>query len=506
VTRWSWVIDQTKCIGCHACTTACKSENDVAVGVFRTWVKNVDVGTFPEVRRHFAVLRCNHCEDAPCVEICPVTAMYQRADGLVDFDEDLCIGCKACMQACPYDAIYLDPDSNTAAKCNFCSHRVDQGLLPACVVVCPVEALVFGDLDDPTSKVSRELAEKKVTVRRPEQRTKPKAFYIGAHEATLDPLAAEHDGMYAWADMKNEGTGAQGHRRTVPRSPGAPVPRVSYDVPRQRTWGWKVSSYIWAKSLAAGAALVLAVARIAGYDPGGPVLKWYAPLAAVFFLTLTGALLVADLKRPERFWMILVRPQWRSWLARGAFVITGFGACLVAWIAARWLGAEQVLDFLAWPVAVLAFITAVYTALLFAQCEGRDLWQSPVLYFHLALHAPVAALTALFIAAPALGVAQKTSPFAPWLSAGLGALAGLALVDAYGWHPTPNASAAARALGSGRYAALFRASLIGGFALPAALFLIGPVALFPLAGALALAGLWLYGHALVLAGQGPPIS
>ena len=171
MTRWAWVIDQTKCIGCHACTTACKSENHVALGVFRTWVKNVDVGTFPEVRRHFAVLRCNHCEDAPCVEICPVTAMYQRADGLVDFDESLCIGCKACMQACPYDAIYMDPDSNTAAKCNFCSHRVDEGLLPACVVVCPVEALLFGDMDDPASKVGRALKEQRVSVRRPDDRT-----------------------------------------------------------------------------------------------------------------------------------------------------------------------------------------------------------------------------------------------------------------------------------------------------------------------------------------------
>src|SRR4051812_6899233 len=202
MTRWSWVIDQRKCIGCHACTTACKSENDVAVGVFRTWVKNVDVGEFPDVRRHFAVLRCNHCEDAPCVEICPVTAMYQREDGLVDFAEDRCIGCKACMQACPYDAIYIDPTTHTAEKCNFCSHRVDEGLLPACVVVCPVEALVFGDMDDPTSRVSRELAANPAKVRRPEQRTKPKAFYLGAHPDTLDPLAPVHNDLYAWSDNR----------------------------------------------------------------------------------------------------------------------------------------------------------------------------------------------------------------------------------------------------------------------------------------------------------------
>src|SRR5262249_52441806 len=249
MTRWAWVIDQTRCIGCHACTTACKSENDVPVGVFRTWVKNVEEGTFPEVKRHFAVLRCNHCEEPPCVEVCPVTAMYQRPDGLVDFDHDICIGCKACMQACPYDAIYMDPDSNTAAKCNFCSHRVDEGLLPACVVVCPVEALVFGDMDDPESKVARELKSKKMTVRRPEQHTRPKAFYIGAHEAALDPLGAVHEEMYMWAE-RGPGTETTSQSRRgngASTSVRSPAPRVSYDVPRQRTWGWKVSAYIWTK-------------------------------------------------------------------------------------------------------------------------------------------------------------------------------------------------------------------------------------------------------------------
>src|SRR5260221_1272218 len=383
VTRWSWVIDQTKCIGCHACTTACKSENHGALGVFSPWVKNVDVGVFPEVRRHFAVLRCNHCEDAPCVEICPVTAMYQRDDGLVDFDESLCIGCKACMQACPYDAIYMDPDSNTAAKCNFCSHRVDEGLLPACVVVCPVEALIFGDMDDASSKVARTLKEQKVTVRRPEQRTRPKAFYVGAHEAALDPLAAEHTGMYAWADGHRESNGKRADR---PARPAV----VAYDVPRQRTWGLKVAAYIWTKSIAAGAALVPALLRILGRDTSGPLFSRVAPALALVFLALTGVLLVADLKRPERFWTILVRPQWRSWLARGAFIITAYGPVLAAWAWASWTGQGGWPAILAWPVALLAVMTAVYTAFLFAQCEGRDLWQSRLLGLHLLLHAPIA--------------------------------------------------------------------------------------------------------------------
>jgi len=507
MTRWAWVIDHTRCIGCHACTTACKSENDVAVGVFRTWVKNVDVGTFPAVRRHFAVLRCNHCEDAPCVAICPVTAMYQRDDGLVDFDEDRCIGCKACMQACPYDAIYMDPDSHTAAKCNFCSHRVDEGLLPACVVVCPVEALVFGDMDDPSSRVARELKAHPVAVRRPEQRTRPKAFYIGAHAAALDPLAARHEAMYMWADRPGNGggNGSGGHStRPLPTSDALPA-RVAYDIPRQRTWGWRVSSYIWTKSLAAGAALVPALLRIAGVDTSGPLLTRVAPLLALLFLGATGVLLVADLKRPERFWTILTRPQWRSWLARGAFVITAYGGLLTVWTWASWTARTSLLGALDWPVAALALLTAIYTAFLFAQCEGRDLWQSRLMVLHLALHAPLAALAAFALLAPAFGAAPVAGT-SPRIAAALLALLGaLVVADAFGPHPTANARAAAVALRRGPQARLFWMALLGGIAVPA-LLLTGAPVLAPLAGALVLAGLWLHAHALVLAGQGPPIS
>ncbi len=511
MTRLAWVIDQTKCIGCHACTTGCKSENDVALGVFRTWVKNVDVGTFPDVRRHFAVLRCNHCEDAPCVEICPVTAMYQRPDGLVDFDESLCIGCKACMQACPYDAIYMDPDSNTAEKCNFCSHRVDQGLLPACVVVCPVEALLFGDMDDPTSKVGRALAGHRVTARRPEQRTRPKAFYIGAHEAALDPLAARHDEMYMWADNKG---GAQGHGGTGARNnhkasrplPVAPPARVAYDIPKPRPWGWKVSAYIWTKSLAAGAALVPALMHIMGLETSGRLFGRVAPALALLFLALTGVLLVADLRRPERFWTILVRPQWRSWLARGAFVITAYGALLVPWAWASWTGREALLHALAWPVLVLALLTALYTAALFGQCEGRDLWQSRWLVLHLALHAPVAGMAAFALLAPLAGGTVLTISMGEAATALLLLSALLTAGEALQGHATANATAAASAQWRGRYAPLQWTALLGGALLPAALLAAGPVPLYPVAGALALAGQWLQSHALVLAGQSPPIS
>jgi Fe-S-cluster-containing dehydrogenase component len=185
--RYGFVLDQTRCIGCHACTVACKSENEVPLGAFRTWVKYIEKGTFPDARRHFAVLRCNQCDDSPCTTICPTTALFRRKDGIVDFDSSRCIGCKSCMQACPYDALYIDPFENTAAKCNFCSHRVDAGLAPACEIVCPTQAIISGDLDDPESAVSKIVAREPVQVRKPDQGTKPKVFYVGADAALLDP-------------------------------------------------------------------------------------------------------------------------------------------------------------------------------------------------------------------------------------------------------------------------------------------------------------------------------
>jgi Fe-S-cluster-containing dehydrogenase component len=134
---------------------ACKTEHQVPLGSYRTWVKYVERGTFPHTRRFFTVLRCNHCAEAPCVPICPTTALIKRTDGIVDFDKDRCIGCKSCMQACPYDALYIDPNTNTAAKCNFCAHRVEVGLEPAYVIVCPERAIVAGDLDDARSEIAR---------------------------------------------------------------------------------------------------------------------------------------------------------------------------------------------------------------------------------------------------------------------------------------------------------------------------------------------------------------
>jgi Fe-S-cluster-containing hydrogenase components 1 len=122
--------------------------------------------------------------------------MYQRADGIVEFDPRVCIGCKACLQACPYDAIYIDPETHSAAKCHFCSHRIELGLKPACEVVCPEQAIISGDLDDPNSLIRRLIAREPVTVRKPEQGTAPKLFYIDANEVTLTPTTSSHQATF----------------------------------------------------------------------------------------------------------------------------------------------------------------------------------------------------------------------------------------------------------------------------------------------------------------------
>jgi len=257
--RWVKLLDQDRCIGCHACTTACKSENEVPLGVTRTYVKSVEVGTFPQVRRAFQVTRCNQCADAPCVSACPTQAMYRREDGIVDFDKQICIGCKACIAACPYDAIFINPQDNSAEKCNLCAHRLEVGLEPACVTVCPTQAILVGDLNDPDSAVAEIINREPVTVRRPEKGTRPGVFYKGAHQATLDPLAARRPdgGLFAWATQDpghDPGHVAAGHpvpRRCCPTTSATTPPGAggSACTPGPRAWPlaacWSRCSWCW---------------------------------------------------------------------------------------------------------------------------------------------------------------------------------------------------------------------------------------------------------------------
>lgn len=495
------MLDQSRCIGCHACTTACKSENEVPIGVTRTYVKSVDVGVFPNVRRSFQVTRCNQCEDAPCVSACPTRAMYRRPDGIVDFDKNLCIGCKACIAACPYDAIFINPDDHSAEKCNFCAHRLDIGLEPACVTVCPTQAILVGDLNDPTSRVARIVQREPVAVRRPEKETRPKVFYKGAHQATLDPLAARRPdgGLLAWATQPDRGSHVPGGRPGRPNSSAAAL--LSYDVPHEAPWGWRVSLYTWTKSMAAGSLLVtvllLLLGRLAWQSA---VARWAGPATALLLLGVTGLLLIWDLKHPFRFYRIFTEHHWRSWLVRGTAIITAYGVVCALALAGSLSGWTVLRDLAAALAIPLAVATACYTAYLFAQARARDLWQSPLLAPHLLVQAVLAGSAVMLPFASALGAPAAATTLELGIAAG--ALAHLLLVlgETTVTHGTAHARLAVHELVGGRFAGFFWVStalLLAAVAAP----WIG-VAACPAA----LLGLLCYEHAYVRAGQSVPLA
>ncbi len=196
--KLGFLVDLDLCMGCKACEVSCKVENEVPLSSWRLRVKYVDQGLFPDTSRTFTPLRCNHCESAPCERICPVSALHYLENGIVNIDKDRCIGCAGCIMACPYGAIYMDPETNTADKCTFCAHRIEGGLMPACVVACPVEANIFGDLEDPTSHISKYISrDKRVQVRKPEKMTVPKHFYVGGGQAQLNPQASLREDGYS---------------------------------------------------------------------------------------------------------------------------------------------------------------------------------------------------------------------------------------------------------------------------------------------------------------------
>ena len=197
-------VDINKCIGCGRCADACKTENKVSREpyFFRTWVEryaiheggsaevdspNGGIDGFPArsddpniLRQFFVPKLCNHCQNAPCVQVCPVGATFQSEDGVVLVDDTYCVGCRYCIQACPYGARYLDPVKHVADKCTFCYHRITEGLLPACVEVCPTQSRVFGEIGLRSSPLRRLLRFNDIVVLKPGLNTSPKVFYAGA--------------------------------------------------------------------------------------------------------------------------------------------------------------------------------------------------------------------------------------------------------------------------------------------------------------------------------------
>ena len=505
MTRLGFLLDSESCIGCHACTVACKSEHDVPLGVNRTWVKYIETGTFPNVSRHFSVMRCNHCDDAPCMAICPTSALFRAANGVVDFDDGNCIGCKACMNACPYDAIYLNPETHTAHKCNFCNHRLEVGLEPSCVIVCPTEAIKVADLDDPLDEVTGIIARQDVAVRSPEQNTKPKVYYRGADQASLDPTrsAIPGDGLI-WADTTTD-------HRTVPEADLGVVARTTYTTAHAMTWKAMVSGYLVTKALAAGTMLVAALLVLLGHSHRQAAVGVVPPMVAGVFLAATGALLVADLRQPRRFHYLLTRANRSSWLVKGAYVLMAFAAVCALWWLAGLAGAAGVLEVLAIPATVGAAGAAGYTAFLFGQCEGRDLWQTPLLLPTLLAQAVTAGGATFAVADLFMDVPEPTA--VRWvLLAGVLAVAGLVAVELTS-AGSRHVELAVGAMVRGPYARKFWwGGVLVGLVVPAGLVIVSLAsgldssAVPAVAGLAAVAGMFAYEDAFVRAGQSVPLS
>ncbi|MCA8938280.1 MAG: polysulfide reductase NrfD, partial [Planctomycetes bacterium] len=403
--------------------------------------------------------------------------------------------------ACPYDALYIDPNTDTAAKCNFCAHRIDQGLNPSCVNICPEQAIRFGDLDDPSSIVSQMISRERATVRKPEKGTDPSLFYIDGDRVNLDPSATATSSTTMWSDQAigvghNEGveftqvdllgilrkaqaTGGHdgsekaeltGLLRELETATGSEKVRRAYDQPDKGIqWGWEVAAYIWTKAISAGLVFVPAMMMILSqwfgwrYADSRAFQAWSAA-GSLFFLAATGALLVKDLDQPKRFLYVLLRPSWSSWLVRGAYIITAFGAVTTLWLIAALAGGHKFIQFLAWPLAFLSLATAGYTALLFGQCKGRDFWQSPGLVVHMLVHAPLAgsALLAVF------------GNWNPFVQVVMGVSVALSLVvilaEIFGKHPSKDSHETAKSIRSGRAGKFFYGLVLGlGHLIPLAL-------------------------------------
>ena len=505
--NYGFAIDLRKCIGCHACTIACKAEHEIPVGVNRCWMKTVEKGSFPETRRFFFPVLCNQCEDAPCVRICPTKALFKRRDAIVDLNSDSCIGCRACMEACPYDQLFIDPNTRTAEKCNFCANRVENKLLPACVSVCPTECRIFGDLDDPASEVSRIVQHEAFMVRKPEKGTGPKVFYLGAEESTIRPEAATRPLYYREGQVHLRPIGAPSAN---PASPGDP--RVDYDVPHGKPWGVDMVLYLFMKAVSTGAMLLAAILWLLGYD--GPLITIAAPAISTVFIALTSAVLVIDLERPERFYYILTRSNWRSWLVWGSWFLAAHGTISGVWLLAGWFGWTWMLPILAWPAIVAAVLATAYTGFLFAQGLARDLWQGPHAAIDLIAQSGAAGAASLLLATLVAGdSAGPLRPLLGWILAASLLLHVLILLfeNVLAPSPTRHHELAVQTIRRGAYAPLFWGGAIaGGGLLPlAAIVTMGPsapVAVTMAASVLALAGGAAWEYIWVEAGQSVPLS
>lgn len=202
VRQYGMLIDLNRCTGCNACIIACKQENDLpprldavpgSTGFSYIRVEVVGPeGEYPDLSQYYLPVPCMHCANPACLEICPTEAIYKRADGLVLINESECTGCEECLTACPYDAISMDGERNVARKCTLCAHLIDQGDQPACVRACNAGAIIFGNLADMESEISRDIKEAgdRSYVLKPEMGTEPSVYYVKFGKAISENMEA----------------------------------------------------------------------------------------------------------------------------------------------------------------------------------------------------------------------------------------------------------------------------------------------------------------------------
>ena len=448
----------------------------------------------------------------------------------------------------------LDPETNTAAKCHFCGHRVEVGLEPACVVVCPEHAILAGDLNDPASEISQKLATSQATVRKPEQGTGPKLFYINGNDWSLHPSAAQTHDSYMWADKVTEQETSP-YQRTAfqlpvlngnehskpksksgtairtPREQGRPLNgpvqiggrvaehmvQVAYNAQHRINWHWELPSYLVTKNVAGGLFMLLSLSAGLGTFAFNSLAFLAAGFTSMIFMLLTVTLLIKDLAQPKRFLNVLLHPQWKSWLARGAYIMVAFTAVAGLWwlleglAYMNWLPSNFVAGvrpFAAWITFPLALGVVIYSAFLLGQAEGRDMWQSPLLPFELLAQSSVVSsgvflALSLFVSFPP-GLQSFLSVVFP-VSLGINLLLMLANKFAMPF-ASEVAMLASRDITHGQYRNHFWWGGIAlGHIIPFVLFLAVPFSV-PIAALAAMIGLFFYEYAFVMAPQRVPNS
>jgi phenylacetyl-CoA:acceptor oxidoreductase subunit 1 len=421
MTRYAMVADLDRCVGCQTCTAACRHANATAPAVQWRKVLDIEHGVYPSVSRTFVPVGCQHCEDPPCMHVCPTTATRKRSDGIVTIDYDLCIGCAYCDVACPYqarfkvsaprhaygsaamahEALREDPRRiGVAQKCTFCADRIDAGLAeglvpgvdaaatPACVNACIADALAFGDLEDPSSNVSRLVRERPNFRMHEEVGTQPGFHYLyDRHTQNVATDAAAQAGA-------TYGHGAEPWH--------------------QEHWDWKASCNFLLGGAGTG---LLAVAAAAGV----PLAR--VPLVLLGSLALAAlglSILMFKIGRPARFLNVFLQPQ-RSWMSREAWIAA---ALFPVGALAAWSGSMP----LAYVAAALGLAFLFAQAMILYEAKGIPAWRAPRLVAFMVstgLAEGAALLTLLAAALPALAGA---------LPAAAGALVLFVLLRLVGWH------------------------------------------------------------------------